>query len=52
MFILHEIILKRLLCTLSLNPHDNLEAAQEIQPCFTDDSSPAQRGHMFYIQVK
>lgn len=52
MFTLHLIILKRLLCTLSLSPHGNLEVGQEMQPYFTDDSTRAQRGHMFYIRVK
>lgn len=51
MFVLHLIILQRLLCTLSLTPHGNLETGQETQPIIQTDDIEAQRDHMFTSEL-
>lgn len=45
------IILKRLLGTLSLNPHGNLDTGQETKPIVQIDDTTAQRDHMFTSEL-
>lgn len=49
--IVHWIILKRLLCTLSLNLPGNLEVGQEIKPHLIDDDTEAQSSHIFRSEL-